>query len=105
MAPAPTSLVAWFPADLPRDAGATPTRDRLHGRQPQPRRPAPRHRAPLLLRDFTRLPRPRRSPAGTQPIFGPKPHFGIGDSPPLAIASSVSRERRVIGYGGIAQTW
>jgi hypothetical protein len=45
------------------------------------------------------------APAVRQPIFGPKPHFGIGERPPLAIASSVSRDRRVIGYGGIAQTW
>ena len=45
-------------------------------------------------------------PAGAvYPIFGPKALFGIGESPPLATASAVSADRRVIGYGPRFQTW
>ena len=42
----------------------------------------------------------RRLSSRRQRQYG-KPHFGWPDRPPLAIARSVSLERRLVGYGGI----
>ena len=68
--------------DVPGRRGQGGRRSRADGRGRPPRAPV------------------RRLNAGGQRQYG-RPHFGCPDKPPLAIARSVSLERRLVGYGGI----